>query len=368
MARIVVVGGYGAFGARVVERLARAGDVDIVIAGRDLRRAEAAAASVRNTSKANIAAVRIDAKFPDLPTLRGLSTDVLINASGPFQAQDYALARACIDAGIHYIDLADARSFVTGITALDAEARAANVLVTSGASTVPAISSAVIDHFRGRLSRLDEIVYGISPGNSFDPGLATTASILGGIGRPIETLRDGAPTVVFGWQGLSRARFQKLGARWMGYCDIPDLTLFAQRYPTLRTIDFRAGVEVSLFHLGLWALSWLVRLGLLPGAERLAAPLLAIKRLLGRLGTDEGGMFVTLKGLDISGRPLRIDWLLIARQGHGPFIPTLVAVILARKLVQAGMPTRGAMPCMGLVSLDEILTEAAELDIHAVQS
>ena len=48
---------------------------------------------------------------------------VLINATGPYQRQDYRLARACIAAGVHYLDLADARDFVPGIAALDAEAR-----------------------------------------------------------------------------------------------------------------------------------------------------------------------------------------------------------------------------------------------------
>ena len=68
---------------------------------------------------------------------------MLINATGPYQEQDYSLARACIAAGVHYLDLADARAFVTGIGVLDAEARSAGVLAVSGASTVPGLSGAV---------------------------------------------------------------------------------------------------------------------------------------------------------------------------------------------------------------------------------
>ena len=51
--------------------------------------------------------------------------------------------RACIAAGIHYLDLADARDFVGRIGALDAAARAAGVAIISGASSLPALSGAV---------------------------------------------------------------------------------------------------------------------------------------------------------------------------------------------------------------------------------
>ena len=84
----------------------------------------------------------------DLPRqLEILKPLVVINTCGPFQNADYGIARACIASGVHYIDLADGRDFVTGITQLDADAKEHNVAVISGASTVPALSAAVIEHF-----------------------------------------------------------------------------------------------------------------------------------------------------------------------------------------------------------------------------
>ena len=80
-------------------------------------------------------------------------------------------------------------------------------------------------------------------------------------------------------------------------------------------------MEVGAFHLGLWSLSWLARSGLLRRPERLARPLLAAKRALKFLGSDVGGMMVSLEGQDADGRDTRIDWRLIARRGHGPYIP-----------------------------------------------
>jgi saccharopine dehydrogenase-like NADP-dependent oxidoreductase len=92
---------------------------------------------------------------------------VVINTCGPFGPDSMRLAEQCIRAGTHYVDLADSRlgltfatstdivvvttrAFVEGIAALDAAARQARVLVASGASSVPALSSAVV----GRSLRL----------------------------------------------------------------------------------------------------------------------------------------------------------------------------------------------------------------------
>ncbi len=365
--RILIVGGYGAFGARAAERLARDADLQVIIAGRSLVKAQAAAAGLASRSRAVVHAAAVDATAADVAALRDLAPAVVINASGPFQLQDKSLARATIAIGAHYIDLADAADFVLGFAAdadLDARARAAGVLCVSGASTVPAISGAILDHFAPYFGRLDAMRYGLSPGNHFDPGPATTASILGGLGKPFATRRDGTWTTVHGWQGLSQHRFPTIGKRWLGNCNVPDPQLFAARYPSLRTIDFRAGVEVSLFHLGLWALSWPSRWGMIAHPQRLATPLLAAKRWLSFLGTDVGCMFVEFTGTDARGEPQAITWHLTARQGHGPYIPTTPAVILAKKLAHGANAERGARACVGLVTLSEIERELADLDIR----
>lgn len=364
--RILIVGGYGAFGARAAERLAREPDLEIIVAGRSLERARGAAVELSGKVVAMVEAVAFDAIRPDAAALHAIVPKVIINASGPFQSQDFTLARAAIDVGAHYIDLADASDFVVGFARdrqLDTAARAAGVLAVSGASSVPAISGAVLDQFSPCFSRLTSACIGISPGNSFDPGPATTASILGALGKPFTMKRDGNSVVVHGWQGLSRHHFPAMGTRWMGYCNVPDLTLFPERYPDLATVDFRAGVEVSVFHLGLWALSWPGRWGLLRRPESLSGPLLALKRRLSFLGSDVGGMFVVLRGVDADGASKTVDWHLVARQGHGPYIPTTPAVILAKKLVRGDTMQRGAQACVGLVTLSEIERELADLAI-----
>lgn len=360
MQRVLVLGGYGAFGGRVAERLARVPGVELTIAGRSLDKAQAFAASVAGTAAARVIPAGLDGAKIGADDLRQRQTTILINATGPYQEQDYSLAQACIAAGAHYLDLADARTFVNGITSLDAEARDAGVLVVSGASTVPGLSGAVVDYFLPQFAGLRSVSTIISPGNSFDPGLGTTRSILGDLGRPI-----GGRSPVRGWQGVGRRTLPGLGGRWIGHCDAPDRDLFPQRYAGLQTADVYAALELGPFHLGLWGLSWLVRSGLIRRPQRLAEPLLAMKRALKFLGSDKGGMAMTLEGTGNDGEPKRIDWHLVAGSGHGPFIPATAAVLLAKKLLKGALQARGAMPCLGLFTLDEFLVETGDLDVSA---
>ncbi|MBV1694386.1 MAG: saccharopine dehydrogenase NADP-binding domain-containing protein [Hyphomicrobiales bacterium] len=360
---VLVVGGYGAFGARAVRHLARLGIAHVIIAGRDLGRAEAAARDLAHAHHIDVSALAIDAERPDLEALKNSRSRVVLNASGPFQAQSYALAQAAIAAGMHYVDLADSRPFVEGITTLDAAARAAGVLVASGASSVPALSCAAVDALADRFQRIEEIDIGISPANGFDPGIATTRAVLCGLGRPMPRLRDGAWGVAYGWQDAYRRPLGDLGPRWFANCDVPDLTLLPQRYPDARTVRFTAGVEVAAMFGGLWLMSWLARARIVPKPDAFARPLMWVKRRLSFLGSDAGGMYVRVSGIGRDGKPAAGEWTIIARQNHGPFIPPAPAAVLAARLANGDVSRTGATACLGLMKLSEIEAVFDGLDV-----
>lgn len=362
-AGILVVGSAGAFGARAAELLARRGTHDLVLAGRTDATLAAQAETLAGIAGRRPRRAVLDARTASPDDLQRLGVAVVLNASGPFQGEGYDLARAAIAAGCHYVDLADARSFVAGFGALDAEARAAGVLAVSGASSVPGLSSAVVAHHREAFANIVDIDIAISPGNSFDPGGATVRSVLGGIGQPIRMLVDGAWQTVYGWQGLRRGDFGPAGPRWLGYVDVPDLALLPAHMAGVRSVRFQAGLEVSLFHLGLWLASWAVRAGLVSSLEALAPGLLTLKRRLHRLGSNRGGMTVTLRGIGRDGRKTSLTWRLVAHRGHGPYVPALAAVALTRRLLSGAETRRGALPCHAVVPLADILAEARGLEI-----
>jgi Saccharopine dehydrogenase NADP binding domain len=361
MRTVLVLGGYGFFGYRISAALASTASLRVLIGGRDLARARTA---VRDMGLPVEHAVVVDAHAPDLAeNLRRLQVEVLIHTAGPFQGQDYSVARAAIEAHCHYIDLADGRQFVAGISSLNAQAVGTGVSIISGASSVPALSSAVIERYLPRFGRLDAIHMGISSG-ARAPGLATVRGVFSYGGKPIRSWQAGRWVDAHGWQNLCRHEFpQPLGKRWLGSCDIPDLELFPRRYPTVRTVSFQAGFASDLGHLVVWGLAGLVRGGILRDMTAFARPLNRLSRWMEPIVSDKGGMFVTLEGQGTDGEPLRINWNLIAEDNHGPHIPCGAAMALARKLGSGAFLPKGAMPCMGLLTVGEFLEPLHDLNI-----
>src|SRR5439155_10393980 len=100
---------------------------------------------------------------------------------------------------------------------------------------------AVIDRYLPKFGRLEAIRIGISSGVRA-PGLATVRGVFSYGGKRIRSWQDGAWVDAYGWLNLTRHRFTPpLGRRWLGSCDVPDLELFPERYPTVRTVTFQAG-------------------------------------------------------------------------------------------------------------------------------
>jgi saccharopine dehydrogenase-like NADP-dependent oxidoreductase len=364
MHTVLVLGGYGFFGARISESLASEEPIHLLVAGRDARKAAALAVGLRLSPRQALA---LDTADPELARrLAELQVDTVINTAGPFQSQRYTVAMAAIQAGCHYVDLADGREFVTGIESLDPLARERGVSVISGASSVPALSCAVIDRYLPQFERLDSIEVGISSG-ARTPGLATVRGVFSYGGKPIREWRQGAWRTTYGWLDLTWHRFPKpVGLRLLGSCDVPDLTLFPKRYPTARTTTFHAGFANGAGHLVVWGLAWLARLRILPSLVPCAAPLSRISHWLEPLLSDQGGMFVCLSGEGPGGRRLHVNWNLLARQNHGPYIPCGAAIALARKFASGAALPIGAMPCVGLLSVKEFLAPLRNLDIREV--
>lgn len=353
MKRVLIIGAYGNFGRAITKLLAQEPEIRLILAGRDAGQAAALAASLNARQAPE--AVRLDIAEPLGDVLAALHPDIVIHASGPFQGQDTRVAQACIAQGSHYLDLADGRDFVAGISALDGAARARAVLVCSGVSSVPCLTSAVVDHYRPRFGVLEALEYAIATAHLTNRGTATAAAVLSYAGKRFATLVDGRPAIAYGWQGLRFRRFWGLGLRAMADCDIPDLALFPERYPELKTIRFQAGTELVGLQLGLWCLTWLVRLRVIGSLRALAPTLVRSSRIFDALGGDNSGFYMKLDGTDPAGRSKQICFELVARQGDGLNIPSLPAVLMARKLAAGQISATGARPCMGFLTLDELL-------------
>jgi hypothetical protein len=347
--RVVVLGGYGNFGARISRALAGDPSIDLVIAGRDGARYAALAGEL------GAAHAVLDSSAADFAQqLQSTGCELLIHTAGPFQGQAYEVAQAAARVGAHYVDLADGRRFVCDFApAMDAAFRAAGRCAVAGASTVPALSCAVVDHALGEFSRLDTIDICIAPAQRAPRGVATLAGVLSYCGEPVRVWKEGRWQDVIGWADRTRVDFARLKTRRGAVCDIPDLELLPSRYPQAHSVMFRAALEVGFTQAVFAALSGLRRASLIPSPTFLAGVLHHTGGLFDAFGTPLGGMVVKLTGQGAHGQDLARAWHLTAPDFNGPEIPAMPAILLARKLASGKAWPAGAQACMGLLALTD---------------
>ena len=162
--RILILGGYGKFCGQLAELLCDEPAAELIIAGRSAPKADAFCDRLPPSANPVAAAIDRDGNIED--HLEVFSPDIVIDASGPFQAygdDPYRVAKAAISVGAHYLDFADGTDFVRGIVQLDDPARAAGVAVLSGVSSFPVLTAAIVRHLARGLDRIDSIMGGIAP-------------------------------------------------------------------------------------------------------------------------------------------------------------------------------------------------------------
>ena len=359
MRKVLLLGGYGTFGRRMAPRLAAQG-FEVLVAGRSLAKAREYCAG-----RPPFTPLALDRDRDLAAVLAEHRPFAVIDASGPFQGADYAVVRAAIEAGCHYLDIADARDFVCGIRTLDQEAKKSRVAVISGASTVPALSGAVARRLAEDLDEVRAVEMVLSATSLGTSGRSITKVALSYLGRPIAIWRGRRWAKGYGAQELERQEFEAKGARPVrgrlaGLADVPDLDLLPDRLRGRPAVVFRAGTDLGLHNLGLWLLSWPARWGWIRG-DSLQGLLSAAQRLTGWAGSDRSAMVIRVFGT-AGERRLERRWTLIADKDDGPHIPTLTIPIVLAKLEKGEVPP-GARDAGSLLGLDDYGASFATLAV-----
>lgn len=367
-ARVLVLGGYGNFGRRIVQNLLQRERTHVCIAGRSVSKAQALADALvqGGVDAKRLSVAAIDVTADGLAAhFAAVAPDVVVHTCGPFQGQGYAVPQACIDAGIHYVDLADDTRFVCQIQQLDARAKKAGVLLVSGASSVPGLSSAVMDTFASGFQSIRDIDISIAPGNKAERGLATVQAILSYTGHTITGFRQGTATPVYGWMDARQEDYGDIvGKRWLANVDVPDLQLFPARYDVTDTVRFQAGLELGILHHAMRTMAWVVKRGWVSNWSPYARFIVKMSNLFLAFGTADGAMRVRVAGIGANEQPHTKQWTLYAPDGVGPYIPTLAPTIVTNKLLDGALQQTGAVPCLGLFTLEEFDAWAKPLGIY----
>lgn len=349
--RVLVIGGYGIFGGRIVALLENEPRLTLIVAGRSRRRAEEFVRARSPQARLEPTVFDRDGDLSD--QLAALGPDVVVDASGPFQAYGegrYRVVEACIGAGAHYLDLADGSEFVAGIGALDARARAAGVCCLAGASSFPVLTAAVVRHLARDLARVVTVRAGIAPSPFAIVGENVIRAIASYAGQPVLLRTNGAARHAAPFTEQMRFTIAPPGRvpvrdRLFSLVDVPDLRVLAELWPELETVWMGAAPVPEVLHGALILLARLVRRGWIRSLAPLA-PLMHTATNLIRWGEHRGGMFVSVRGRTNDGRAVERSWHLLAEGEDGPLIPSMAVEALVRKLLDGSVPTLGARPAI----------------------
>lgn len=353
--RVLIVGASGVFGSRLAQLAAREPGVGLTLGGRRRAPLDKLAAEL------GCGVLPIDRDRVEVAALAAF--DLVVDCAGPFQDSRTNLVEQCIAGGVDYLDLADGRDFVCSIDRFDAAARRSGISVVSGASSIPALSHAVLDSLTAGWRQVESIQVGIFPGNRAPRGRSVVEAILSYVGKPVRVFRDGGWRDIAGWALHGRVDCGPAGKRWASVCDTPEQGLLVRRYRPSRSAEFVAGLELPLLHLGLWLLSFPVRWKWVASLRPWSAVLLSIAERLRPLGSDRGAMIVEARGLGARGEPVSATWMLDATTNLGPLVPIVPALALIRRLRDGWRPKPGAYPSSGVLTLDELESLLDELGI-----
>ncbi len=359
--KIIILGGYGAVGSRICTAIARIPYVECVIAGRNPKRARRLAKSI----SASTLRIDVDNEAQVEQELKG--TFLVVNAAAPFQKQSLTVPRFCAKSGIHYIDLADDRSYVNEVLRLNAQAKRSGSLIVTGASSMPAIAAVLADSLADYFDKIGEIRTFTVGGNNVPFGRASVYSLLSKIGGKLRSKRRGRWTEPFCWTEPRKVSFPApVGRRRTYLYDVPAPDHFSRAFD-VQTATFRMGLQPCLINRGLGFLGWLRRIGWLKRPTRYTGLLYALARRFRRSGNAGYAVQVQVQGTQ-GDREVNHAVTLVEADSAGMGITTSIVITLIKRWLENGVDDSGAFTAIGLLGLEDLKPELISHDVKLVRA
>jgi hypothetical protein len=381
--KVLILGGYGVFGGRLVELLSDLPEIELIVCGRSLSKAQAYCAAYRSANRpankglASIRPLQLDRK--DITdALNAEQPQVVVDASGPFQGYGddcYSVIKACIAERVNYLDFADAADFVFGVSCFDEQAKAAGVYILSGVSSFPVLTAAVLREMAKTMD-IVSVVGGIAPSPYAGVGLNVMRAVVGYAGSPVTLQRHGEKT-----QGTGLAESLRYTVAVPGkmplknihfsLVDVPDLQIIPPEHATLTDIWMGAGPVPEILHRVLNLLAKARARFKLPSLVPFSRLFYIVLNLM-KFGEHRGGMFVHAHGIKreerngkaINGKTMEQSWHLLAEGDDGPYIPSMAIEAIIRKSLQDEQPQAGARSGANALELSDYDRLFADRDIY----
>ena len=335
--RVVVFGGSGVFGKRVVREILRLCDAPVTVVARDRGRAEKTLAGL---DLGRIALRPGDASYREFvrESIRGARAAVC--CIGPFSRLDTTILDACIAERVHYVDIAENREYVGRVFALGDRIKEAGIVALTGHSSLPGTSSLLAKVASQGMPQVDEVVVGLFLGNKNERGRGGIGALLHSLGEEFMGWEDGRDVPLVGWHMSRLFSFpEPVGERELFISNIADY----EQLPRLlgaRTARFFVGFESRVMNRLIHLAGRLKRIGLVPSGPRTASALVRFGGIFALTGYDGGAIQVSVLGKDSAEKQVRRTVTVMADR-EGQRIPAMPAALGACALARGEIDKPG---------------------------
>jgi NAD(P)-dependent dehydrogenase (short-subunit alcohol dehydrogenase family) len=248
VARVVILGGYGETGRRIARLLASRGRGPVVVAGRDLAKAEGLADALsRSVGRARIEPLEVDAadRAALASALEGAA--LLVNATSS-AAPIGSVVGAALDAGVDVVDLQLVPGGAEALRRMSPEVEAADRCVVAQAGFHPGVPAALARWAGASMDEVDEVwsagLLRARGGIPYTPAVDDLVELFRGYRAHV--LEGGVPRPVRFWRADAYPRVDL--AFGFGRCvttvwDLDEVLRLGEALPGLR----RAGFSIAGF-------------------------------------------------------------------------------------------------------------------------
>ncbi|MEW6276879.1 MAG: saccharopine dehydrogenase NADP-binding domain-containing protein [Bacillota bacterium] len=216
---VVVLGGAGHMGGRVVNELAESGEVRVRIADFNLEKAREMASRYGERAAARF----VDANQREslLSALQGAVA--VVNCVGPFYRYAAKIAAVAIQAGVNYIDICDDDDATIALLSFDQMARKQGVTLLIGMGWTPGISNLLALYGARQMDHPAEIELTWVGSSADSEGLAVIKHVVHAVTRNVPMYENGEWRDVPALSGVAEVAFPApIGTVSAYFCGHPE--------------------------------------------------------------------------------------------------------------------------------------------------
>lgn len=364
MKTVLVLGGYGRCGSRLVSLLSSG-----VSSGQQTDAGIQCIAAGRNppSSLRNKIVVALDANDRNsLQSTLSQGIDFVVNVSGDLEKNGISIAQTCLESGVHYVDMGAGLDYAKEFSRLNKQAVKKSVCLVTNAGASPVLSTILADHLAKEFERITRIHVAYSPGNQSTGTRGSTYDTLKKLGKQIRVKEQGRWHEYHVWGQAEKVNFPSpVGVRRLYMNEAMELELFPSRYGA-GTVTFRTGFELALFNLGTSWLAWRKRKKKGKRPEIYASLLAKAAWWCRNFGSDKDALGVLMKG-EVDGQEIGHVAYLVSRSESSLIIPCTPIASLVKKWASHGIDKPGAFSCQDILTMDDVKLELSQHDIVLVR-